>query len=571
MKSAIRVILWAVVVLVIVAGTVLIRNARRDATAKASTAVRMKSLAGAPPPIAGPIATPPPATSEAASDAASPALANNPVPPPASLTLEGDSDAAAFASAAETEVVQLQNGVTLAEWLKERGEREGWRKTPEEPVRPTSLPGPECLSYWRTAKLPSGAEVTQAVYFYPPPVPSPAVFPTLSGKELINGCMLTIVRLEAAAVTSDFAPAIEDARAREFGNALDQAVRQRFTKLYGESIGRKDDPVWGKGNFLAKDAGRWIHGSEIVSGYNPQGSPFGQLVDGPAVYVRASLELAGQTKHDHSVLYGYRSIPKTQFHQAVALAKADAALSQRFQNLYEQVFQAGVSEEEAKRPQNASWRESFLPLMMAWLAALKTTPPPQRAAGLLAADHLLEAAQEVGGTPGWPEKSSALQKLGAQFELNGIANYYFYTGNWQKEARELDPGGPVGEMAVIGSMDRGSCDIAGFGSDLFNRVISEGEGLLRKDLDSSMAAQVHFMVGDAYSDVFAIAKGYDPNGDYSNIEEAAAAPAHAKALEHYRAGLAIDDSSENAKHAWSQAWHLSAGLFPSMRYVCISD
>jgi hypothetical protein len=576
LKSAIRIILWAVVAIVIVAGTVLIRNASREAIATASTVVRMKTVAAAPPPVTEPVSTPPPQTSEADVNAAASALANNPVPPPPFLTLEGNSDASAFALAAESEVAQLHDGITLTRWLRERGEREGWRKIPEEPVTSTSTPGPECLSYWRTAKLPSGAETTLAVYFYPPPAPSPAVFPTLSAQELINGCVLTVVRLEAAAVTSDFVPALErDARAQEFGNALDQAVRQRFTKLYGESIGRKDDAVWGRGSILLRNAARWIHGGEIISGYDPQGSPFGQLVSAPAVFVHAQLQMSGQAKHDHSETYGARSIPKSQFHRAVALAKADAALSRRFEDLYDQVSRSGSSEEEAKRPENAKWRESLLPLLREWLAALKTAPPAQRAAGLLASDRLVEAAQNVvGGVPGWPEKpekTSELQKLGAVFEMNGIAGYYFYAGNWEKEARELDPDGPAGKMAVIGWMDRGSCDIAGWGSDLFNKVISDGEGLLAKGLDAPTTAQVHSMVGDAYSDIFSIAKGYDPNGDYPNIQERDAAPAHAKALEHYRAGLAIDNSSEDAKHAWSQAWHLSAGLLPTMRYVCFGD
>ena len=514
--------------------------------------------------------------SEAESDATPPARANEPVPPPPSLTLAGESDASVFASVAEAEVVQLHDGNTLTQWLGERGEREGWRKTPDEPVTPTSTPGPECLSYWRTAKLPSGAEITQAAYFYPPPAPSPAVFPTLSAQELINSCVLAVVRLEAAAVTSDFAPAQErDAHAQEFGNALDQAMRQRFTKLYGESIGRKDDTVWGRGSILLRDAARWIHGAEIVSGYDPRGSPFGQLVSGPAVFLRAQLQLSGPAKHDHSEADGVSSIPKSQFHRAVALAKADAALSRRFEDLYEQVFRAGVSEEEAKRPENAKWRESLLPLLREWLAALKTTPPSQRAAGLVAADRLVEAAQKVvGGVPGWPEKPerpSELQKLGAVFELNGITGYYFYAANWEKEARKLDPDGPAGKMAVIGWMDRGSCDMAGWGSDLLNKVINDGEGLLAKGLDAPTAAQVHFMIGDAYSDIFSIAKGYDPNGDYPNIQERDADPAHAKALEHYRAGLSIDNRSEDAKHAWSQAWHLSAGLLPTLRYACFSD
>ena len=528
----------------------------------------MKPVPGATPSGSEKTSTPAQQTSEADSDAAP--VPATPEPPSSPLKLEGDSDATAFASAAESEVSRLHGGITLTQWLTERGEREGWKKIPQEPVTSTSLPGPECLSYWRTAKLPSGAEAVQAIYFYPPPAPSPATFPTLSGQELINGCLLTIVRQEAAPPTSDFGPALErEAQAKEFGTALDRELRQRFTKLYGESIGGKKDPVWGPGNILARDGARWIHGAEIVSGYSPQGSPFGGLVNGPAAYVRASLEMIG-VKHDHSVIYGYRSIPKSQFHQAVALAKADAALSQRFQDLYERVFQAGTSEEQAKRPENANWRESFLPLLGEWLAALKTAQSAQRAAGLLAADHLLEAAQDAGEAPGWPEESPALQKLGAVFELNGIGNYYFYTGNWQKEARELDPDGPVGEMAVIGWMDRGSCDVAGYGSNLFYKIISDGEGLLKKNLDPPTAAQVHFMVGDAYSDVYTIARGYDPNGDFA-VKEGEADPAHAKALEHYRAGLAIDNSSEDARHAWSQAWHLSAGLFPDMRYMCISD
>ena len=31
----------------------------------------------------------------------------------------------------------------------------------------------------------------------------------------------------------------------------------------------------------------------------------------------------------------------------------------------------------------------------------------------------------------------------------------------------------------------------------------------------------------------------------------------------------MDNTSENAKHAWRQAWHLAAGLLPSERYVCL--
>ena len=42
-------------------------------------------------------------------------------------------------------------------------------------------------------------------------------------------------------------------------------------------------------------------------------------------------------------------------------------------------------------------------------------------------------------------------------------------------------------------------------------------------------------------------------------------------VQHYRAGLAIDNSSENARDAYRQAWHLAAGLLPRQRHACFGD
>jgi hypothetical protein len=113
------------------------------------------------------------------------------------------------------------------------------------------------------------------------------------------------------------------------------------------------------------------------------------------------------------------------------------------------------------------------------------------------------------------------------------------------------------------------CDQAG--SDTFRKVISEGEALLTQKIDAPTAAQVHFMVGDAYSDMVAIAGGVDPNGDYTSADLGSDVGSRAKALEHYRAGLAVDNTSESAKDAWHQAWHLAAGLVPRTRYACFGD
>jgi hypothetical protein len=147
---------------------------------------------------------------------------------------------------------------------------EGWEKAPEKKLETTDWPHKECLSYVKSEALPSGTELVRGLYFYPPPAPSPAIFPTLSGQELIKGCVLAMVRVEARSSSSDFDPErIGEARAAEFGHPLDQAVRERFTKKYGESVGMKNVAFWGPGSRFYEDAARWIPHAEIVSGYDP--------------------------------------------------------------------------------------------------------------------------------------------------------------------------------------------------------------------------------------------------------------------------------------------------------------
>jgi hypothetical protein len=472
-----------------------------------------------------------------------------------------NTDATAFASIAEREVSQLHEGITLATWMYAQGKPEGWQKTPERKIEPTDWPRHECLSYVKEEALP--AQITRAFYFYPPPAPSPASFPAQNGQELINTCVLAMIRVEAGASTPEIA------------HALDQAAQQRLARQYGESIGMKDVAFWGPGSRLYKDSARWIRDAEIVSGYDSQGlyipdqSP---LVSGPIVFVRARLPLVQKLEYGSPGGFKSRSFENAQFHRAIALVGADAAVSGRLETLYEQVLKASSSAEEAQRP--GKWRESLLPLLQEWFTTLKTVPPVRRAAGLLAVDSLLKVAGTAGEIPGWPDKldkQSGLQELGAVFQMNGSTGDYLYTGNLQKQARGLDPDGSLGQMATISSMGWGWCEVAG--SDLFRKVILEGEGLLAKGLDPPTAAHVHFMAGDAYSDIVAIAGGESGgNGEYESGQfEGEADSARAKALAHYRAGLAVDNSSENAKDAWRQAWHLAAGLLPSERYVCFGD
>jgi len=116
-----------------------------------------------------------------------------------------------------------------------------------------------------------------------------------------------------------------------------------------------------------------------------------------------------------------------------------------------------------------------------------------------------------------------------------------------------------------------TCDEANW--KRFPKIVQEGEALLTKNIDGPTTARIHFMVGDAYSDMVAIAGGKSgANGEYDPSEFASESEAdRAKALEHYKAGLAIDNTSSGAKKAWSQAWHLATGLVPEESYVCVGD
>jgi hypothetical protein len=455
-----------------------------------------------------------------------------------------DPSAAAFAAISVNEATELREGVTLAQWMNTRGKTEHWET--RKPLVDPLYPRQECLWLDKTEALPSGAKVRRGLYFYPPQSKSPFLFPAASVPQLLSTCILGGIRVEAEA---------SDAQT---GQLLDQAVRQRLTKLYGESVDGKTVPIWGRR--LYGGAGRWTPHAEIVSRYDSNESKApDQFVLGPVASVRARLPLA-RTQDELSIDRppASDSTADPDFRRLIAMAGTDAGLSDRFNKAYEQIFQT-----LREVPDRQSAKSRFV-VLQDWISAGKNMPPTRRAAGLLAAELFLDITC-CGRIAGWPEQGkerSELQNLGARFQFFEPGNNYNYIGNWSKQARQLDPNGPVGQMVILRSMAHEDCWKQGWGSTFFYDVIRDGERLLAKGLDIATATLVHFMVGDAYSEVVAAAGGLvGPNGEYS------APPAEGeidrgKALQHYRAGLAIDNTSMTAKDAWSQAWRLSAGPTP---------
>lgn len=480
-------------------------------------------------------------------------------------TSDYSSDVAAFASAADHYVSLLHEGTTLGHWLDTRNPADQWAEYPE-----------ECASYFTALRLPSKIAIPWKLYFYPPPVPSPVTFPDHGSR---RDCVLGTVQVEA-----------EDRGRPDLANLMDGAAREVFTRQYGQSIGSEDVPFWGPYSY--PNAARWISHAEIISGHssdvshcNDLHSPL--LAMGDTAFVCAHSAMVRRLELDLAHSYRYREIEDSQFHRALAIAGADPVLTEKLQNLYKQILRGNAERLEnlfqrsvdgntppAQTVQPPTWLPSLLPLLQEWLTRLKTFPAERRAAGLLAADHLLLAAQTAGEMAGWPQgnsEQSLLKKLSVEFAASETENGY-YTRSWVKQARELDPSGVVGQMAIIGSMSHASC--GGQDSDDPSRkVILEGEKLLSNGLDAPIAAQVHFMVGDAYSDLVALAaQGLNAQGSPDPDKFRGEAEVdRAKALEHYRAGLAVDNASQNAQDAWRQAWRLLARIQPDERYVCFEE
>lgn len=326
---------------------------------------------------------------------------------------------------------------------------------------------------------------------------------------------------------------------------------------------------------------------EIISGHSPQGSYCDQYVTGDTAFVCAHSAMVRRLGLDPARSYRYRDIEDSQFHRALAVAAADPLLTEKLQNLYAQILHGNPERLQnlyqwpiarggpAKTVQPPVWLPSLVPLLPQWLSQLKTLPAERRAAGLLVADRLTLAAETADGNGIWQREGkelSHIEKFMAEFFPSEAEKGNTYTGNWAEQARKLDPSGVVGQMAIIGSMARGPCDLSG-PDDPSRTVILEGEQLLSKDLDASTAAQVHFMVGDAYSDFVALAsQGLTAQGARDPDKYRAEAERdRAKALDHYRAGLSLENASQNAKDAWRQAWRLLAGIQPEERYVCFDE
>ena len=120
----------------------------------------------------------------------------------------------------------------------------------------------------------------------------------------------------------------------EFGRAMTQAISQQLTKVYGESISKKELQ---RAGLSGENVSRWVPHSEITSDYdakpglNPDAP--GQLLQGPVVRVSAELPNIAALGNRSPAVRQTRPLKETVFRRVVEAAGVDAALSQRMENL----------------------------------------------------------------------------------------------------------------------------------------------------------------------------------------------------------------------------------------------
>jgi hypothetical protein len=548
-KTTLRIAAGLGVLLALIAGIWAVRHSKVE---KAAAAAAGKPAAAVTEPIAA-VSTPAPVSEPQAGMSTGPQVTTVYSPEPDAT---GD-EASALASVVDSQLAGFHEGITLGQWVGQRDQSENWQTSDDKAYV-------ACRTYTNTEALPSGLQVTRTLYFYPPDAPTTAVLPTESSQRLIDQtCRLAEVKVHIPATLE------------RNGHFLEQFLEKHLDEKYATRMSLKGSPYR-----FGKDSASWKAGSmEIIASYNPLARD-NNNVSLAAVEIVARLPVAydDEDKPDYEMMkmYRYRSIENDQFHRAIAIAALDKALTDRVTRLFEAVFAASATLEGPEQSSNQKSREAVLPVLTEWLAATKGLTPLRRAAALYVADQLFATASRR-GRPAWSDKDNAdlrsdFEKLGANFTYYDPDGCYVYLGSWLNEARKLDPEGTIGQMAVLIALALNGAPKIGSDEqpDIFHTVIADGEWLLAKNPSAANAAQIHFIIGDAYSDMVALAGGSDPDyGESFTPQEADAA--REKALQHYRMGLAVDSTSENAKDTWLQAWHLRAGLLPETRFVVGGD
>ena len=449
-----------------------------------------------------------------------------------------------FPQFAAREFAALKKRGTVAEWV---------RVHPTDTLETFAPPAYQTTENWCARatfhqRLPDGSGAVRQAYFYAPPLGPKATLPApASPEEIASQCVLGAVW---ATVES---PTVADAV------RLGSETADSLIASYG-GVPRQ-----------------WPPGDELpfVAGYELRVlGPW--TMDSTTIFTAAETRLLFRHAPRASAV-GLASLsgldrppPKTfaeQYKDDSAFVAEGAALTgleaPKGRPLFALLAQAESARAGLTHPDHAQLVAAAVSTIWHWLEYARPLDPPRRAGAYLAADRVL--GNDAVGLLLWnPVDSVAgrrpLERWGAEFE-GDYDGGLVYAHSWLAEAVSLAPMSRAGNLAFLEHI--GGCDPG--------PVIEQGEDFMQNLSDPALRAQLHFTLGDAYADSVGLASQVYLGTAYrDNVHDAPTA--RAKAIEHYRAGLAIDETSTSARAAWRKAWRLLAGLSPlGLRFHCEAD
>lgn len=446
------------------------------------------------------------------------------------------------------ELWQLRPGLTFAQWFQQHSEDE---VTPAAPGDADGPFGAWCVKSAEMAVV-GGIALRRTSFFYVPDAPAGLALPDSATPDLARGCQLGLIGVEIPLADSAAAAGLAD------------SVRGQLEAVFGRA---REGPVTFFGSAFWSRTARFAPGGlEAVSALAVPPARTDSTrarVLAFALLPLARLSLDGEARGDEVVTDTF------PLHEALAIAALDSARTESLRRLW---TESGRTDSGGARTPAA-----LAGPLARWVDAAAALPPARRAAALYAADRVLERALCAYGACDDRADSGALDPLrarGARFAWAELGVGWLYERSWLMQARLLDRDSPLGNRIFLHQLGHafdfsGTCE---GGMDGWERVVANAERYLERLPESAIAAEVHFLAGEAWTDVVALAAG--AAGDYADTSRYAprAREARTRALAHYRAAIAARPASPLAQAAWRRAWWLLSALPPaSVRFFCVYD
>ena len=534
-------------------------GAAADAAVFAAQAAKVADSQASDPPAHADSVAKAEADPEANSDAALPPL-------PQSPPIGRSSQQLGLAAAVLTRLPELRSGMTLGEWR---------RLEPLESVEPYRAGAigyaddAWCARVAGESALDSARVVSRTASFYIPLPPESLALPTgVPADDLLAQCRLGA--LSAALVVRDafVAAQLGAETAAALGAALPERVKEPEVWLPG-SGSWQGTTLWTSGGLAAVTAVDPNAGPRRGSGLNAVrivavGTASRIQLDRPRFPPR-------EPSYETSIERSRRR--RTRIEEAIELAGLGGPEQSRLRAALPRLFEAFAE----PKPYADAERTALVEAIVQSLDRSSELPAARGAASYLAADLILVEAMRPAGLDeeGLDAQRAALEKYGAAFEHSHLGGMFVYTRSWAKQALRDAPRSRAGEIAFLTLMEEGFETSAGCSDQDgkgFRAVIARGEQHIAENPGSTINAEVHTLVAQAYSDIVRLANG----GAYQSEERAEyvgeAEAARALAIRHYQAALAKGLAGPVARDAWTHAWRLMAGLIPTRTwFYCVYD